>query len=239
MGAIVGVIGIVVSIIQLTDGSDSGYTPAELEVPILTVGMPEEIKGTVTYPDNTGQSIDLTASPVDITLKNNGDKPSLITEANAEVLFFSQLQDCRAGVDSGAGQGYLSAAYSIKLPTAENTSAVELGRSSTSMRFEVKPGTVDRMQLTLGPKRQAYQATYPLVIAARITLIHDESETLDVGTVAVATTGEDVQTQIEDADKPDCAAANLEILDKLYEIQSYRAPDLDRMRKRFQQLAHG
>lgn len=238
LGAIIGVIGIAVSIIQLWDSSDAGYIPAELEVSILTVDSPEEIEGVVIYPDNSQQSINLTASPVDITLKNNGDRPSLITEANAEVLFHSQLQDCTAGVGSPR-QGRLSAAYSIKLPTAENKATGELATTSTSMRFEVKPGSVDRMRLTLGPDKQAYATNYPLAMAVHITLVHDGSETLDVGTVAFATTGESVQTQIRDGENPDCAAANLEILDNLYKIQAYRAPDLDRMRKRFQQLAHG
>ena len=234
LGAITGVIGIVVSIVQLSDSSDSRYTPAELEVPMMAVDSPEEIDGTVTYPDNGIRPITVTSSPVDITLKNNGDKPALITKADAEVVFFSPLQDCTPG---GARPGYVSADYSINLPTLDDAGSVALGAYSTSMRFEVKPASVDRMRLTIGPKRQTYAGNNPLVMAVRLTLIHHGSDDLEVGTVAMAITGEKVQSQIEDANNPECAKRNLEILDNLYAIQAYRAPDLDRMRKKYQQLS--
>jgi hypothetical protein len=231
-GAIIGIVGIVVSIIQLMD-SGSPYTPAELEVAIVAMGSPEEIDGTITYPGNDTSSTTLTAAPVDITLKNNGTQPSLITEVQAEVVFAAQLHDCAL---SGAGPGLVSAFYSIKLPTAE-TGKVELGTQTTSMRFEVKPGSVDRMSLTIGPEQQSWATSYPRVMAVHLTLIHDGSQKLNVGTVALATTGKDVQTQIERAHDSSCAAEDLEVLDKLYEIQAYRAPDLDRLRKKYQQLA--
>ena len=88
------------------------------------------------------------------------------------------------------------------------------------------------MNLTLGPSELVSATT---VMAVHLTLIHDTSETLDVGTVLVAVTrkGDAIVGPLVDRT---CVTRNLQIIDDLYAIQGYRAPELDRMRKQYQQL---
>lgn len=233
LGAVIGVLGTVVSIYQLAGGP--GYTPAALEVAIVSLGAPEEIEAALTMPGDEKSSTTVTGSPVDITLKNNGDEPALITAIDAEVVYYKALKDCAS---PGAGPGVISAYYSIKLPVPKSSSdPVDPGPFSTSTRFEVKPGSVDRMQLTIGPEEQLWATNYPKVMAVHLTLVHDGSETLDVGTVEVASTGENVENQIEYASDSSCAADNLKDLDDLFAIQGYHATDLEKLRATYQQLA--
>jgi hypothetical protein len=232
LGAIIGVVGIVVSIYQLAGGP--GYTPAALEVAIVSMSTPAEIEATVTSPGSDQQRMTVIAAPVDITLKNNGDKPALITAIEAELLYYKPLDDCAS---PGAGPGVISAYYSIKLPTPGYDETTNPGPYLTSTRFEVKPASVDRMQLTIGPEEQLWATNYAKVMAVRLTLVHDGSEKLEVGTVEIATTGENVQNQIEHSKIRSCAKDNMAVLDELYAIQGYHAPDLDKLRAAYQRLA--
>lgn len=226
VGAIIGVVGIVVSIIQMMGGS--GYTPASLEAEIVTMGTPEEIDANRVAEGVDATSTTVTSSPVDITLKNNGDEPALITQANAEVVFQDELADCSNGERPG---GTVTAQYSMPLPTSDGGSQIESGTHSTSTRFEVKPGAIDRMQLTLGPDHQTAAIS---VLAAHLTLTHDGAETLDIGTVLVANTRRDVAASTDSPIDPVCASNNLKVLDKLYSVQGYRAPDLKRLRSEYE-----
>lgn len=228
-GAVIGVVGIVISILQLLSGS--GYTPAALEVAIVTLGAPQEVDATLVRPGSNGIPTTIAASTLDITLKNNGDKPSLITQANAEVLSFEQLDSCQA---SDANSGIVSGRFAIELPTVSNGHQVAPEMYPTSMRFEVKPGAVDRMSLTLGPREVASATT---VMAVHLTLTHDDSQTLDVGTVLVAVTRKDAGALGGLELDRTCAARNLQVLNDLYAIQGHRAPELDRMRRQYQQVA--
>jgi hypothetical protein len=211
------------------------YDPEKLEVAIVAMGTPQEIEATVTYPGDDVENQSITGAPVDITLKNNGSDAALITAIDAEVLFYRPLSDCAF---PGAGPGVITAYYSIKIPMPDRPDeAVPPGPYTTSTRFEVKPNSVDRMQLTIGPESQWGATNYAKVMAVKLTLIHDGGERLDVGTVELASTGENVQHQIERAKDPSCARDNLKVLDDMYAIQGYHAPDLDKMRDAYMRLA--
>jgi hypothetical protein len=231
--AVLGVVGTFISIYQLAGGQN--YDPAKLEVAIVAMGTPEEIEATVTYPGSDVQNKSITGAPVDITLKNNGSDASLITAIEAEVLFYQPLADCAF---PGAGPGVITAYYSIKIPMPDRPDQpVAPGPYTTSTRFEVKANSVDRMQLTIGPETQLWATNYAKVMAVKLTLIHDGDERLDVGTVELASTGENVEKQIAHSQDQACARDNVKVLDELYAIQGYHAPDLDKLRDAYVRLA--
>lgn len=246
-GAAIGIVGVVLSIVQLavpTGGKDAGEKNSpDLEVAALELGSAEQIDGVNfsifrDYPEDP-TAFDVT--PVDITLKNNGGSQSVITQVNAEVLFSAMLHDCTG---SGAGPAAIRANYALRFPVDEDSYELKPGSVSTGTQFIVKPGSVDRMQLTVGPQSQSGNA-FPTVLAVRISLIHDGSQILDVGAVALPALPEKIEEQIHglrtsavninEPDDPECAEENLTKLDELYAIDSVRAPNLDQLRAKYQQ----
>jgi hypothetical protein len=218
-------VGVVISAVQIIQAQ--GTPPEDLEVALMSIDASQPITGTIVdatgnYPD---QPTDVGATPVDITLKNSGGKPSDISRIDAEVLFFEEMDDCTRG---GAGPAMVSANYSIKLPTDE-TGQTKIGTYSTDTRFEVKPGAVDRMVVTLGPEEQSLSSSRPKVMAVRLTLIHDGGQKLDAGTVSVATTSENVERQVAETIDSECAEENLQVLDTLFAVQAIRSGELERL----------
>ena len=250
LGALIGIAGIALSIVQFVAPSGETNRSAEksgpdLEVAALALGTPEQIDGVnfSSIPGDPEYPAEFDVTPVDITLKNNGGAPSVITQVNAEVLFSTTLQDC---TKSGAGPAAIRANYALQFPVDRQTDELKPGSVSTAMQFEVKPGSVDRMQVTVGPERQSGNP-YPTVLAVKISLVHDGSQKLDVGAVALPALPEKLDQQIHglrvsggyvnEPDDPVCAAKNLTKLDELYTIEAVRAPSLDQLREKYQQRA--
>ncbi|WP_143545525.1 hypothetical protein [Rhodococcus sp. 114MFTsu3.1] len=189
------------------------------------------IDSTGSYPD---EPTDVGVTPIDVTVRNSGGEPSLISQINAEVLFAETLSDCTFG---GAGPALVSANYSVKLPTDANTGGTRLGTTSTETRFEVKAGAVDRMVVTIGPEKQQASGSYPVVVAVRLSLVHDNNETLDAGAVSIVSTLDNAEKQVQGKLDPDCAAKNLQVLDKLFAVQSIRSNELERLRAAYARSA--
>lgn len=237
VGAIVGTLGISVVFIGMRAESEARNAPAKLEVAAVALGSPAMVDGVAS--DSMGQYPDearpLATTPVDVTLKNNGDETAVITEADAEVVFSNMLNDC-AGM--GAGPAEISANYSIKFPSVDGYSAPDKGSvASSPMKFEVKPRSVDRMAITVGPDRQSLSSGRPIVMGVRIMLVQNNQDRIDLGTVAIATKPEIMEFQTEYGDHdPECAAKNLIILDELYSVSSVRADYLDRLREKYQSV---
>lgn len=237
LGALLGVAGVVISVIQLVvpaPGSGPG-----LEVAALAIGDPEQIdavSGTAipndTYP---GDPRPMDVTPVDITLKNNGNKDSVVNKAEAELLYAASLHDCTM---SGAGPAQVTANYALTFPmSSQGYDFGDLGKTaSENTEFVVRAGSVDRMQLTVGPEKQSGNH-YPTVLAFRVWLYHDGDSRLDVGTVALAASTKEVDAQINGAKSASCAQESLVELDKLYAVADVRSPELDRLREKYDQLA--
>ncbi|WP_125939837.1 hypothetical protein [Mycolicibacterium grossiae] len=213
-------------------------TPASLEVGAFDVGEPTEIDASLRNaadPSDPPREIRLPTTPADVTLKNNGTMTSLITQIEAEVLFSSELADCAS---AGAGPAMVSAFYSVKIPgRSETDGSLVPGLHMSETRFEVKPNSVDRMAISIGPEDQSYSSVRPVVIVARLALIHDQGNRLELGTVAVVTS-DDAEFQMQSARDEQCAADNLDVLEDVYAIQAVRSAELDRLRAKYEDLAY-
>lgn len=123
-----GVVGVVISGFQIYQSTQSAT--ADLEIAMTPIGGPEQIAA-VGY-DQVAKEIDLDipvgefkANPIDLTLKNNGGQPSLITKVAADVKHYEVLKDCTR---SGAGPAGITAEYTFKIPTDLTMGGVILGK---------------------------------------------------------------------------------------------------------------
>ncbi|MFF2026903.1 hypothetical protein [Rhodococcus koreensis] len=172
------------------------------------------------------ESIDATAA--DITLKNNGTAPALITGAEVDVLYAEQMKDCTQG---GGGPVVVSAGYSVKLPTPVPPRPFTVDRE---MRYEVKGGSTDRMTLSVGPDRQSFSSRLPYLIVAHISLEHDKStERLDVGNIAIAVRAGQGYDQADGALDRECVEENFKLVEKLFEIQAVRSDEVNYVRDKY------
>lgn len=244
VGAVAGIAGVVLFAIQLAAPSEGGGP--ELEVAALGLGSPEQIDGISgsSIPDDPQNPDNFDVSPVDITLKNNGGAQSVITKVTAEVLYSAYLQDC---TDSGAGPAKITANYAIRFPLGSKGQYGDLirGPLSTALNFVVKPGSVDRMQVTVGPDDQGGNPGLT-VLAVKISLVHDGSQVLEVGTVALGALEERIEEQINgvrvtggfnEIRDPECAKENLIKIDEMYAVAPVRSASLDRLRQKYEEFA--
>lgn len=234
LGAFVGVVGVVISVFQIYQASQD--PPADLEVAMTAIGGPERLQA-VGY-DRAGREINtdipadnITANPVDLTLKNNGGEPSLITQVIVDVKSFEILNDCTA---AGAGPAGISAEYTIKIPTTPEGS-VKYEPQRHDVRFEVKPGAVDRMALTVGPDIESFYST-PYVIAFDLRLVADGGAELDAGSYTIVGNHKAIERHITDSISTNCARDNLETLEPIFAYQSIKANELTRLRDAYEQL---
>ncbi|MGV9613186.1 hypothetical protein [Nocardia xishanensis] len=202
-----------------------------LELAALAVAQPEQIDGEVS--GSVGmppKPFSIGATNADITLKNNGSAPALITAANVEVLFAEQLDDC---VMAGGGPSVISAHYTAKLPIPIPSRPFAVTRD---MRFEVKGGAVDRLSFSVGPEQQNISSPKPYLIVARVALVHDGSASLEIGNIAVVTNTNAIRRQAAEPVDIQCVEKNSALLDSLYEIQAVRSAEIDHLRDRYREI---
>lgn len=231
LGAFIGVVGVVISGVQIYQSTQSA--PADLEVAMTSIGGPEQIKA-IGY-DRGSKKVDLDipvgefrANPIDLTLKNNGGQPSLITKVVADVKHFELLRDCTR---SGAGPAGISAEYTFRIPTEPN-GQVKLGKHDHDVRFETKPGAVDRMALTIGPDIETFYNT-PYVLGVHFILVAEGGKELDAGSYTIVGNHKAIETNLDGVLDPACSQKNLETLETIYAFQSTKAPELDQLRDTF------
>ncbi|WP_460698983.1 hypothetical protein [Nocardia thraciensis] len=202
-----------------------------LELAALAVAQPDEIDGEVTgLPGDPPQPFKIGATNADITLKNNGSAPALITAAKVQVLLAEQLEDC---AKAGAGPSVISAHYTAKLPMPMPSRPFAVKRD---MRFEVKGGSVDRLSFSVGPEQQNISSSKPYLIVAQVALIHDGSASLDIGNVAVVTNTDAIRRQAAEPLDMQCVERNSRLLDSVYEIQAVRSAEIDHLRDRYREI---
>lgn len=234
-GAIVGIVGLVISVVQIVQ---TFQTPdASLEIAAVTIDGEQSMQGAVTGGVDADDGL-VGLTPIDLTLQNTGGEPSLITRVDAEVVFFKQLRDCTFTPPTPE-----TVAVKYQLPVPMNGAEPAEKQVSAEVRFEVKPHAADRMVLTLGPQSQSMFETTPMLMSAKVTLIHDDGEALDVGTVSLVTTIAAANAQraalreTPSAEAISCAKANLEDLDEMFAIQARRSGVLDSLRTAYQRAA--
>ena len=220
-----------ISGVQIYQSTQSA--PADLEVAMTSIGGPEQIKA-IGY-DRGSKKVDLDipvgefrANPIDLTLKNNGGQPSLITKVVADVKHFELLRDCTR---SGAGPAGISAEYTFRIPTEPN-GQVKLGKHDHDVRFETKPGAVDRMALTIGPDIETFYNT-PYVLGVHFILVAEGGKELDAGSYTIVGNHKAIETNLDGVLDPACSQQNLETLETIYAFQSTKAPELDQLRDTF------
>lgn len=233
LGALVGIVGLVLSSVEVYQAMRT--PPVDLEVVALTLDSQQSVQGTLT--DGADGVRPMEVTPIDITLQNKGGEPSLITKVEAEVVFFQQLQDCTF---SAPAPERITAKYDLKVPM----DGVKPDKTdiASEIRFEVKAGVADRMVLTLGPQTQPAFATTPMVMTAKLTMVHDD-QVLEVRGVSLVTTVGAANAQIEVLGSDPspraraCAKANLEHLDTMFAIQAIRSRVLDSLRSAYQRAS--
>ena len=229
-GALLGIVGLVLSGFQIYQATQS--KPEDLEVSMTSFAGPTKVQA-VSYdgPTHTyGAPVDATATPVDITLQNNGGEPSLITQVVATVTYADKLKDCTS---TGAGPLRVSAEYTITIPDKDGLPAS--GTYTKDVRFEVKPETVDRMTITVGPEFESAD-NFPYVVGFDVALVHDDGSRLDAGQYALVSNLKAADANIERSTSAGCAAANLESIDQVYTDTSVKSDELERLRTAYQSL---
>jgi hypothetical protein len=234
-GALIGIVGLVLSVVQIIQAMQT--PPLDLEVAALTSDGQQSVRGTVTGGDAEGtRSIGLT--PIELTLQNKGGKPSLITRIDAEIVYFQQLKDCTGAEPTSET---IAAKYQLLIPMSDVEPTEK--QLASEVRFEVKPGAADRMVLNLGPQTQPAFETTPMLMSARIKLVHDGDQALDVGTASLVTTVDAATAQLDalgSSPSPatrSCAKENLDHLDEMFAIQATRSSLLDSLRSAYQQAS--
>ena len=233
LGALIGVVGVVISGFQIYQSTQS--PPADLEVAMTSIGGPEQIAAV--FYDRGAKKVDLDipidefeANPIDLTLKNNGGQPSLVTKVVADVKHFEVLDD---RTRAGAGPAGISAEYAFRIPTDPNTGQVILGKHDYDVLFETKPGAVDRMAITIGPDIETFYST-PYVLGAHLTLIAEGGKELDAGSYTIVGNHKAIEANLTGVLDPACSHENLETLETIYAFQSAKASELDQLRNKFE-----
>lgn len=229
LGSLLTIVAVVVSTVLLLPDPPRPI----LEVGALAVAAPGALDadGINLVTNQFDEKTQIEATDADITLKNNGSAPALISELKVEMLFAREMEDC---AQAGGGPGVVSGRYSVKIPKEPPPAPFTLTRP---IRFEVRPGEIDRMAVTIGPEQQNMSSAKPYVFAARIFLVHDKSDQpLDVGTVAMVTTPGKADFQIGRAGDFPCIERSMALLDELYEIQATRSAPLDRLRNKYAEM---
>ncbi|MFT3663307.1 MAG: hypothetical protein QM809_18660 [Gordonia sp. (in: high G+C Gram-positive bacteria)] len=236
LGALVAVVGVVLAIV----GLDLGEHGADGSIAAVSFGSPqainEEYYATYPSPHTPGSG---TATAVDITLKNTGDSPLRIVRIEAKVLDETMINCSRQG-----GGSVVSAFYSIVIPyhfgklTSDSTSA--------PVNFTVKPDSVDRMVITVGPKETING--HAIVLGLQLRLIPESGDPIEVEPFAVSQP-ESVSRAIKlvtsgflqrgDTDNylGQCATEQVSALDRIFQVTKVQADDVKALRTTYAGVA--
>lgn len=182
IATVVGVLALIVTFLQ--SGGDS--KSADVEVAAVTFGDPTAIDADIAG-DAGEKAMGRTergteaATPIDITLKNNGGEPAHIVEVETKVLNARTVNCSQRG-----GGAVVSAFYGVKLPL-DSYSVGDLSLPdpvSAPVDYTVKHGSVDRMEITVGPEEVGNGD--PMVVAVQIRLIPEQGEPIDVPPLALS-----------------------------------------------------
>lgn len=193
IGTIVGVVGVVVAFVQMNQSP----TPGNLEVAHVSFSSPTSINAIDGAEDENnrrgvGPNVATTepATPIDISLKNNGGTPSHIVRIETKVL------DARSATCSQRGGGtQISAFYSVRIPYDPWKGEAKVETVTSPIDFTVKPNSVDRMVITVGPEWTGNSGD-PILIVVQMRLIPEQGEPVVLEPIAVSQPSS-VDSQVE------------------------------------------
>jgi hypothetical protein len=189
LAGVAGVVALFVAVAQLGARDERDAVPAT-PTPPPTAGAPQlrlaafavdrtaQIDATLDEPDDaTGpaQPIRVSGAVLDVSLRNDGELPSLVTGVRVTLRRIGVLEPCAAI----GGISAVSARYTVDVPVPAPAVPVRLDRP---VRFEVLPRSLDRLTVSVGPETADLHG---FVYVADVELVHDGSERLAVGRAVV------------------------------------------------------
>lgn len=172
------------------------------------------------------------ATPVDITLKNNGSASAVVVEAVVEVVFAEYLEDCA----QTGGPLQVEANYDVPLPLQPPARPFSVRHS---MRFEVEPHRSERFTLTIGPQEQGVESWDARVYVADISLKLDYTdEELKVGRAGWVTQSGDGYDNLNASlgTYEPCLKANADIMTRFGRLDAQRSEEAATLTKRWAHL---
>ncbi|WP_030222334.1 hypothetical protein [Streptomyces bikiniensis] len=167
---------------------------AEMELVDVDLAKEEEIRADWTSAggDKTGETVPWKASLVTVVLRNSGENPALVSQAQFDFSSITRV-GCPYG---GGGQEEVKARYDIKVPNNAKAPFQQIRK----LKYSLSPHEQERIAFTVGPKT-ASEGVMPSVYTFTITLRLDDGSSLTTpkmtymdpsGSEAVLTAGEQV-----------------------------------------------
>lgn len=234
VGTVAGVAALVVTYLQVSHGPG----PAEIEVANVSFGSPAPIEARSGPSYIDAAEWDQTtepATPIDITLKNNGGAPAHIVRIETKVLDAKTIDCSRQG-----GGSVVSAFYGVKIQYNPWQMKLSADTVSSPVDYTVKAGSVDRMVITVGPEESGNGK--PVVFAVQLRLIPEQGEPITLEPFALSQP-DLVESQIHAASfldykntDPRCVRETADELNNVFNATKMQSPDVVRLRDTFQHL---
>lgn len=217
----------------------------DVEIIAFVIDAATEIEGTAYEAGNgaIGSEIFSAETAVDVTIKNSGNEPELITELRLI------LHDVTYTCATGGGGVSIEAEYDFKLPYYEPETAMPQTHTK-SIRFELEPNRVDRLRVTLGPENTELGVDSAEVYAFDLFAVtaSKPEDPLLLGKGRMAAPNYDVETFIANVDdtvkwRPDCVYGLVNDLRKMDSLEGSTSPEyralIERMRVFENQIPDG
>jgi hypothetical protein len=174
---VAAVVALVVGVLQL-DVARGVPQKANLVLDKVEVARTSDIDATSQDGASSSVATKVVGSVVDITLRNKGTAPALVVSADLAFKTATELENC-----SGAGPGVVTAQYDVRVPVDPAVTGHPFA-SRRDMRFVVRPNSIDRLQLSVGPESYGL-SSWPWVYQFDLTLHEDNGQSLSAGTIGL------------------------------------------------------
>jgi hypothetical protein len=232
VGTVVGAVALVVTFVQINQDDK----PAAVEVATVSFQTPTPIDAKAGGSDMDVADWEQTtapATPIDVSLKNNGGTAAHIVKIETTVL------DAKTVTCNHQGGGSLvSAYYGVTIPYNPFTEELSSDTVSTPVDYTVKPGSVDRMVITVGPEETGNGKA--IVFAVQIRLIQENGDPLVLEPLALSQPdgveqeiGSNAMFHYAETD-PQCVSKQADALNHIFELTKAQAPEVVRLRQEFQ-----
>ncbi|MFC0316282.1 hypothetical protein ACFQNE_16840 [Gordonia phosphorivorans] len=189
VATLVTVVGIVLAVLPTLgsgDVPDAEFAAVSLSRPVDITAEEFNVSShdRITRPD-------ISASSVDLTIKNNTDVPLAYSRLEAELLGESSWDCHRSG-----GEVVVDASYAVSLPWGPGNSGLQ--STELPIDFTVPPEAAARMDMTIGPDRETYGI---MLFAVRVTLYAEGAGTLTTPPLVLLTEPKSTENHLEWARK--------------------------------------
>lgn len=219
-----------IAIVQLWPHSSA---PA-LTISEFSVHDPASVNATVSGPGaTTSKQSTIKSNTIDVTFRNTGDQPALITSITAKVLFAQQMEDC----EPQGGGVVASANYTLTMPDSPARTPFTVSQPAD---FEVAAGGIDRFTITAGPEHQYLSSRIAWIYVLDLSANQDRiGSPVHLGTAAfVARPGEGISIAAEDTSDRSCIDHNTKLINAAYAMPAQRSAELDDIHARYASMAN-